>query len=238
MNEPPLGRLYYDGRGLPRGRSSLAPPDVGAAHRDRLTHAVIGVVAHQGYAATTVSHVVAAARVSRAAFYAQFTGKEECFLAACYAGLGLMARRIGAAAADAPPDPPEAVLGATIDGLLRFLVDEPAFARCFLLEMPLAGDEARRRFLATVDLLADNTRRWHEHVAAAEGGETRDPSVYRMLSAGAAHECATRLLAGEPETLPRLGGEMLRVHVTTLLGREPAPAAVRALAGPPEARAP
>ena len=143
MSEPPLGRLYYDGRGLPRGRSSLAPPDVGAAHRDRLTHAVIGVVAHRGYAATTVSHVVAAARVSRAAFYAQFTGKEECFLAACFQGLGLMARSIGERVAAAPADPPDEILRATVGGLLQFLVAEPAFARCFLIEMPLAGDEAR-----------------------------------------------------------------------------------------------
>jgi AcrR family transcriptional regulator len=221
MSEP-LGRLSYDGRGLPRGRSSLSPPDVGAAHRDRLTHAVIGVVARQGYAATTVADIVAAARVSRAAFYAQFSSKEECFLDACFQGLGLMARAIGAARNKAPLDPPEALLRATIEGLLQFLVDEPAFARCFLLEMPLAGSEARRRYNVVVDLLADNTRAWHQDVIAKEGGKLRDIAVYRVLASGSAQESAFRLLAGDEKTLPGLVDDILQLHVAALLGRDPA----------------
>lgn len=220
MSEP-LGRLSYDGRGLPRGRSSLSPPDVGAAHRDRLTHAVIGVVARQGYAATTVADIVAAARVSRAAFYAQFSSKEECFLDACFQGLGLMARAIGLARDKAPPDPPEALLRATIEGLLRFLVDEPAFARCFLLEMPLAGTEARRRYNVVVDLLADNTRAWHQDVIEKHGGRLRDLAVYRVLAAGSAQESALRLLAGQAATLPGLADDVLQLHTAALLGRDP-----------------
>ena len=222
MPDTPLGRLHYDGRGLPRGRSSLSPPDVQAAHRDRLTHAVIGVVAQQGYAATTVADVVAAARVSRAVFYGQFAGKEECFLAACFQGLGLMTTAIGRRVADAPADPPDEVLRATVAALLQFLVDEPAFARCFLIEMPLAGAEARRRFRGVVDLLADNTRRWHERVVGEEGaGRLHDASVYRMLAAGAAHECAGLLLADDAGSLSGLEEAVMHAHVATLLGRDP-----------------
>jgi AcrR family transcriptional regulator len=223
MTQAPLGRIHYDGRGLPRGRSSLAPLEVGAAHRDRLTHAVIGVVARRGYAATTVADIVAAARVSRAAFYAQFGSKEECFLDACFQGLGLMARAVGDAQSDAPPDPPEAVLRATIEGFLRFCVEEEAFARCFLLEMPLAGDEALRRYLAVIDMLADNTRRWHE-AAVAHGqaaGPVRDPGVYRMLSAGGTQEAAARFRADDVKSLPGLADDILQIHVTALLGRDP-----------------
>jgi AcrR family transcriptional regulator len=222
MTQASLGRLHYDGRGLPRGRSSLAPLEVGAAHRDRLTHAVIGVVARRGYAATTVADVVAAARVSRAAFYGQFGSKEECFLDACFQGLGLMARAVGEAQAQAPADPPEAVLRATVTGFLRFCVEEEAFARCFLLEMPLAGDEALRRYLAVIDMLADNTRRWHEGVVAnGDGGPLRDPGVYRMLSSGGAQEAAARLRADDAASLPGLTDDIVQIHVTALLGRDP-----------------
>jgi AcrR family transcriptional regulator len=222
MTQAPLGRIHYDGRGLPRGRSSLAPLAVGAAHRDRLTHAVIGVVAGRGYAATTVADIVAAARVSRAAFYAQFGSKEECFLDACFQGLGLMARAVGEVQSQAPAEPPEAVLRATIAGFVRFVVDEPAFARCFLLEMPLAGDEALRRYLAVIDMLADNTRRWHEGVLAREdAGPLRDPGVYRILSAGAVQEAAARLRADDAASLPGLVDDILQLHVAALLGRAP-----------------
>jgi AcrR family transcriptional regulator len=161
--------------------------------------------------------------VSRAAFYAQFSSKEECFLDACYQGLGLMARAVGEAQAQAPEDPPEAVLRSTVAGFLRFCVEEEAFARCFLLEMPLAGDEALRRYLAVIDMLADNTRRWHEAVLAREdAGPLRDAGVYRMLSAGGAQEVAARLRADDAASLPELVDDMLQIHVTALLGRDPA----------------
>src|SRR3954462_15917569 len=50
------------------------------SQRARIVEGMIQAVAEKGYAATTVTDVVGAARVSRGTFYAQFASKEECFL--------------------------------------------------------------------------------------------------------------------------------------------------------------
>ena len=53
-----------------------------ASQRERLLRSVIAAVSETGYLAVTVTDIVRRARVSRAAFYAQFADKEDCFLAA------------------------------------------------------------------------------------------------------------------------------------------------------------
>lgn len=50
--------------------------------RARLLEAMGRLVGAQGYAQTTVAHVIAEAGVSRKSFYEYFTDKEACFLAA------------------------------------------------------------------------------------------------------------------------------------------------------------
>lgn len=222
--EEHLKRLHYDGKRLPRGRHSLPANAVEAAQRERLIQAAIRVVAHQGYGSTSVADIVASARVSRAAFYASFSSKEECFLAACYDGLVLMMTAIGERVTQAPTEPPEELLRATIGGFLSFLADHPDHARCFLLDMPLAGEEARRRHLAVVDLLADNTHRWHRRVIARRGcGRPFAPDVYRMLSGGIAHLCIAQVHAGRTASLAELEEVVMGVHLAILTGREPGP---------------
>lgn len=68
---------------LPRGRHHLSHERVLASQRKRLLRAMGELVERQGYAATTVSDVTSAARVSRNAFYELFTDKEDCFIAVC-----------------------------------------------------------------------------------------------------------------------------------------------------------
>jgi AcrR family transcriptional regulator len=220
QDTPPQERLRYDGRGLPRGRSRLPTSDVEAAHVDRLTNAAIEVVARKGYDATAVADIVAAARVSRAAFYRHFGSKEECFLAACLKGLELLLAAIGKRVIAAPVDPPEEMLRATIGGFLDFLADEQAFARCFFLEMPAAGPEARRRVFKVLDLLGENTRHWHEHVIANTGrGQLLAPDVYRALAGGSAYLCYAGIHAGEIGSLPELLEPIMATHLAVLLGR-------------------
>jgi AcrR family transcriptional regulator len=225
QDKPPARRLRYDGRALPRGRSKLPTSDVEAAHFDRLTNAAIEVVARNGYDGTAVKDIVAAARVSRAAFYRQFSDKEECFLAACYKGLEFLLTAIGKRVAAAPADPPEAVLAATIGGFLQFLADEPAFARCFFIEMPAAGPEARRRVVKVIDSLGDNTRFWHANLINSTGsGQLLGDDVYRALAGGGAYLCYAHIHAGEIDSLPQLLEPLMATHLTVLLGRPAEPA--------------
>ena len=72
--------VAWQGEPLPRGRHKLDAAEVRASQRARIARAMLEVVAEHGYDATTVAQVVAAARVSRNAFYEFFADKHDCFL--------------------------------------------------------------------------------------------------------------------------------------------------------------
>src|SRR6516225_10608129 len=114
--------------GLPRGRSRLPASHVRASQLERLRAATISAVAEAGYAAVTVADIVRRAKVSRAAFYAHFADKEDCFLAATREGGRLLADRVAAAGRHEPAHrSAEAALRASIAAYLGFLAAEPAF---------------------------------------------------------------------------------------------------------------
>jgi hypothetical protein len=56
------------------------PVDIGArSQRQRIVAAMIASCAEKTYAATTISDIVARARISRTTFYKRFNDKRECF---------------------------------------------------------------------------------------------------------------------------------------------------------------
>jgi AcrR family transcriptional regulator len=67
---------------LPRGPHTLTREQVAENQRRRIIRAMITAVGEQGYLATTVADVIAAAGVSRKAFYEHFPNKQACFLKA------------------------------------------------------------------------------------------------------------------------------------------------------------
>jgi AcrR family transcriptional regulator len=188
-----LARTHADRPGLPRGRSGLPADEVGSAHRDRLIRAMIAASAELGYADVGVAEVVRRARVSRNAFYAHFADKEECFLAAVDFGAQTVFQRI--ATADG--------FSGGISAYLRFLADEPEFARVFLVEMHAAGPRARERFAAAHARFAELTRRWHDQLRADDPTWPAVPEEVFTALVGAIHELiATRVRAGgDPATL-------------------------------------
>jgi AcrR family transcriptional regulator len=127
------------GEPLPRGRHKLSAETVRSSQRERLLRAMLECVSRNGYEATTVPQVVAAARVSRNAFYAFFTDKTDCFLAVCDQNAEqLLAELIGLAAE------PEWVV-ALLKGMRRYLrwwEEHDAFSRAYFLSMPTAGERA------------------------------------------------------------------------------------------------
>src|SRR5215468_1720005 len=127
-----LARTHEGEPGLPRGRTGLPADEVREAQRERLLRAVIAAVDTAGFRDVTVADIVRGARVSRAAFYAHFADKEDCFLAAAREGGQLMAGRVIAATRALPAGTvDEEVLGAGCQAFLEFLADQPAFARLF-----------------------------------------------------------------------------------------------------------
>jgi AcrR family transcriptional regulator len=214
--------LTHEGKpGLPRGRSRLPARTVRASQRERLLRAVIAAVAEAGYAAVTVADIVRRAKVSRAAFYAHFRGKEDCFLAATREGSQLMVGRV-ITAARAVPDgaPDEDVLSAGCHAFLKFLADEPAFARVFYIDMPGAGSVAADRLHAGAVRFAEINRKWQERARKRHPEWPAVPFEAFLALAGATMELVRSMVrADRTSALPELEHTLVSLHLAVLAGR-------------------
>lgn len=134
-------------------------------HRDRLCGAMAQAMAEKGFVGTSVEDVLKRARVSRQSFYALFTSKLDCFMAAFdQAGLLLYLQLEEAMQGEggAPGQGPAQGEGdagerfeRVMTAYLEALAAEPAYARLFLVEVFAAGPEAvRRRTRVQRDLAA------------------------------------------------------------------------------------
>jgi AcrR family transcriptional regulator len=128
---------------LPRGRSALHPAAGAASRRRRIVIATAELAARKGFADLTVTDIVTAARVPRSAFYTQFAGKEQAFLAVQEETLG---EAIAAAAARYALGGswPERVWGG-LEALLYYVAERPNLARAGIIEAPAAGNTAVAR---------------------------------------------------------------------------------------------
>lgn len=212
----------HDGEpGLPRGRSGLPAETVRAAQRERLLRSVIAAVAETGFADVTVAGIVRGARVSKAAFYAHFAGKEDCFLAATAAGRQLMIDRV-VAAGRRPPAPGGAqdVLRAGIRAFLEFLASEPAFTRAFYIDMPAAGPRAVARIESAQHVFARLNQAWHERARRDHPDWPDVPYQAYFALAGATTELVRAHLRHDGgESLVSLEETLVGLHLAVLAGR-------------------
>src|SRR6201996_2308530 len=150
--EGTLAQTHAGKPGLPRGRNRLPAPDVQASQRERLLRAAVAAVAQKGYPAVTVADIVRRAKVSRAAFYVHFRSRR---------GGKLLLDHVKEAARAVPVDAPdEEALRAGCRAFLRFLADEPAFARVFYIDMPAAGPDAVHRLETAGFRYAEINAKW------------------------------------------------------------------------------
>ena len=194
---------------------------VRASQRERLLRSVIAAVSDIGYPRVTVADIVRRARVSRAAFYAHFADKEECFLAATGEGRQLMFARVVAAARAVPAGAPdEEMIRAANRAFLGFLVDEPAFARVFYIEMPAAGPQAVGRLEAADRRFADLNRVWHQRARERHPDWPAVPDVAYLALAGAAAELVRSMVrAGRTDELQDLEDTLVSLHLAVLAAR-------------------
>jgi len=207
--------------GLPRGRSRLPAPDVRASQVDRLRRAVIAAVADDGYPDVTVGDIVRRARVSRAAFYAHFTGKEGCFLSATREGGKLLANQVVAATHALPPGArDEEVLRTAYRAFLSFLTDEPAFARVFYIDMTAAGPKAIGRLEAAERHFAKMTATWHRRARTRHPDWPAVPDeAYLALVGGTTELVRSAIRGGHAGALRNLEDTLISLHLAVLAGR-------------------
>jgi AcrR family transcriptional regulator len=221
-----LARTHEGKPGLPRGRNRLPTRAVHASQRERLLRATVAAVAEADYAAVTVADIVRRAKVSRAAFYIHFRGKEDCFLAATREGMRLLLGRVFAAASAVPPgdggevDGDEEVLRAGFRAFLRFLADEPAFARAFYINMSAAGPAALGRLSAGAQRFAEINRRWHERARTRHPEWPIVPFEGYLALTGATTELVRSAVRTDRVTsLSELEDTLVSLHLSVLAGR-------------------
>ena len=202
---------------LPAGRHGFTREQVEHSQRERLIAGLATAVAEHGYAAVTITHITGEAKVSRRVFYANFEGKEECFLAA-FEVLAGHVRELAAEATSGIPDWPHQAVEAT-RAVLAFLASEPDLARLCLVESQSAGPAVAGRFHDAV----------HEAVPFLELGRAereRDrplPDSTEESVIGALISLAGRkVAAGEAEQLEDLLPDCAEFILSPYLGAEEA----------------
>jgi AcrR family transcriptional regulator len=228
--EGTLAETHAGKPGLPRGRNRLPAPAVQASQRERLLRAAVAAVAEKGYPAVTVADIVRRARVSRAAFYFHFRGREECFMAATRGGGELLMEHVTEAAGKVPADvPDEEALRAGCRAFLRFLADEPAFARVFYVDMPAAGPPSVERLQAAGSRYAEINAKWHRRARIRHPDWPEVPyEAYQALAGATAELVRSRVRVGKTESLPDLEDTLVALHLAVLAG-QPWPAQPRQL---------
>jgi AcrR family transcriptional regulator len=190
---------------LPSGRHSLSREEVLASQRGRMLEAMASATAEKGYVQTTVGDVVKRAGVSRETFYEQFSGKEDCFIAAFDAGVDEVLETMAASLREDSGDAdPFARLDRVLAMYLDALAAEPEFARTFLVEVYAAGPRA-------IERRATLQQRFVTAIAAIFGIGPGDDDWFacEALVAATSSLVTARIGAGHPERLAELRAPMV-----------------------------
>jgi AcrR family transcriptional regulator len=211
---------------LPAGRHGYSREQVAHHQRERLIAGLASAVAAKGYAAVTLADIVREAKVSRRVFYANFEGKEQCFLAAFEVVVEHL-RELGAAAVAPLADWPQRAIAAT-RAVLAFLASEPDLARLCLVESRGAGAAVTERFNQTVGEIVPLLRQGRAERPAGERplpDSTEDSVIGALVSL--AHRKAA---AGEAAQLEDLLPDCVEFVLAPYLGPAEATRLARAAA--------
>jgi AcrR family transcriptional regulator len=126
---------------LPAGRHGLPRSFVSQNQRIRLLAAMMRLLPEHGFPALTIGQLTGEAGVSRAAFYGQFSSKEDCFLATYDVASRWLCERIEEAVTGIEEWEERVRVGAT-EGL-RLLSANEQIAHLLAVEPSRAGEAAR-----------------------------------------------------------------------------------------------
>jgi AcrR family transcriptional regulator len=211
----------------------LCNPDPNAHHRflhqvlarnnrNRVLSGAVAAVAEHGYPKTSVERIIAAAGVSRYAFYGQFPDKETCLLAAYDRGLAWLEQELTAALLGAG-DWAEQVRIATARAL-ALLAADLGVARLLATEILCIGPAGPARRRALVDRLIPLLRRGR---AEAPGSAAATPRLELALASGAISLVGRELSAGRGERLAELAPDLAEFLLTPYLDAAPARLLIR-----------
>jgi len=189
-----------------------------ASQRGRLLDAVASAVAENGYAATTVAHIVERAGVSRSTFYEQFDDKESAFIAAYDVGAEVVLGRLAEAIEALPGDADwRQVVRTAIETYMRVLADEPAFARALHVEALCAGPDTLERRAAIFDVFSARTRLAHDLARQEDPSRPELPDeAFRLHTGGMDELVREQLRTRGAAALPELVEPTVRATLALL----------------------
>lgn len=118
-------------------------PAITETRRDSLLEAMVRVVGRKGYEATSVADVIEEAGTSRTTFYKHFDDKHDCFLSAYDM---LVERVFDTIVAECDGEQPWlSRVRKGLATLIGIFAREPELARTAVVEVAVAGAEARQR---------------------------------------------------------------------------------------------
>jgi AcrR family transcriptional regulator len=190
------------------------PRDLGRQNqRQRIIDAIIESCAEKTYAATTITDIVARARISRTTFYKQFEDKRACFDAAvdhCLAELQQVA-----AAAHLLSDPPANATRKATTAVVVALAARPGLAQLLAADAiavdPIVIEHYRKATLPALAAL------WGANGKAAE--THTDP---RLAFGQAQVLILNQIAIGRVDRLPELLPELVYLAVSPYGGHEEA----------------
>jgi len=177
--------------------------EVLANQRSRILAATIEVVAEQGYGSAKVSHIAQIAGVSKASFYEQFSGKDECVTAACDTALRAAASAVlrGESRGGEGRDRMRAGLTALAD----LMAAQPKATKLVLVDgvasTPAIREHLHKRFGLFEALVHDRL--------AATGPAEPPRQLIAGLVRGIAHHARRCVGAGSPERFRELVDPLL-----------------------------
>ncbi len=210
---------------LPAGRHGFSREQVAHNQRERLIAGLASAVAERGYQAVTITNITKQARVSRRVFYANFEGKEECFLAAFEVVVDHITE-LAAEAREGVDDWPGQAIAAS-RAVLSFFASEPDLARLCLVESQSAGPVVSARFHEAVNRAIPLLQQGRSQRQA----ERELPPTTEESTIGALVMLASRkVAAGEAEQLEQLLPDFAEFILSPYLGAEEATRLARAAA--------
>lgn len=196
------------------GRSAA---DRRAERRRRLLRAGLALFGTQGYAATSIEKLCAAAGVSTRNFYEEFTGREELLLALHDGAQQRAMSAVSTALARAGEEPLARRIELAVSAYLTATATDPRWARLSAVEVVGVSATVERHRLAW-------RSRWAEFLAAearreAARGRTRDRDfdLTAVALTGAVDELLRHWAAGERQVeLDDVVAELVRIATAAL----------------------
>jgi AcrR family transcriptional regulator len=197
------------------------------SQRERLREAMVRVAAAKGYEATTITDVIEVAGVSRNTFHEMFTDKESCFLEAYDAVIDVLVAHVTSAFEAAAGEPWPDRIAAAVRALVQLLAAESDIARMAMVEVTVAGEEARERYRAAVARFTPFLEEGREYSGQ---GDELPPDTARFAIGGATSMIFDEVRAGRGPEMERILPDLVFAVLMPYLGPEAAEVEMRRVA--------